>query len=173
MKIDTDPVKYVIQRFQLWKAVLITMLAASFTSVAFGIHVPFALGIAVATFVFFVLLLVKNKQSIVDGFAYLEALYYLHNQRNEKVWGIRPRYEDVAPYLPMLFVFISFYLFASAIDTASGLPLYRWDKYVFAWFGIKGVVFIKGAMGIFLCDGAIEFSYYLLKRKKAKVTQET
>ena len=160
------------QNFQLWKAVLIAMLAASFTLFTFGIYTSSSLGVAAAASVLLVLLLIRNKQTIIDNFAFIEARYYSPNQRDEKVWGMRPRYEDVAAYLPILSALLGFYLFSSAIDAANGFPLGRLDKLVFALAGIKGVVFMRVILGVILCDGAIEFTYYLRKRNKANAAQK-
>lgn len=145
---------------------LIAVFAASFTATTLDTFTIAAIGVGLASFILYILLFSQYRQEIIDGFASIEARYGFASEYDKKLWGIKPKYDDMKYAPPILGVLLGPYAFVIAIDVANGSHLSRLGKFIFSIFGTVGVVFVLAIIGVVICSGTIEFSYYLWKRKQ-------
>jgi len=155
----TSPIK-------LLRAVLIATLAATFTANTLDMYATVALGVGLASLILYIWLFRRYGQEIVKGFSSIEARYGFSSEYDKKLWGIKPKYDDVKYAPPILGVLFGPYAFVIAIEIANGSYLPRSGKLIFSIFGTTGVVFVLALIGVIICSGTIEFCYYLWKRKQ-------
>ena len=155
-----------MRNFRLVKALSLAALSGTLTAAVAGLH-PIAFhGVAILLIGFLLFLLTTNKNSIINYYAELESNSSIPLPSDSKIWGVKPKYREMAPYVVPMGLFFGFYAFSDAIGAANGSQPWHKLKLIYDLFGPSGVVFIWFTAGLILTVGSVELTYYLWKTRK-------
>jgi hypothetical protein len=155
-----------MRRFRLVKAITLAALGASLTAAAVGLYPIVSYGTVILLIGFLLFLLATNKKSIINYYAELEADSSIPLPSDSKIWGVKPKYREMAPYVVPMTLFFSFYAFSGAIDAANGSEPWRKLMLIYDLFGPSGIVFVWFTIGLILIVASTELTYYLWKTRK-------
>jgi hypothetical protein len=125
-----------MNNFRLVKALTLTALSGSLTAAVIGFYPYLLYGLAGSLIGFLLLLLSTNKKLIFNYYAGLETASAIQHRTDSVVWGVKPKYRDMALYVVPLGLILSFYSFFISN---------RRRKWCSTWAQSKvGIRFIRG-----------------------------